>query len=167
MHSLALALTVAVFGDAPYGTSPTDNAEFLATPAFIQSINADPDVRWVLHVGDIHSGKHRCTEDYDRSIFDLWKSFEDPLVYTPGDNEWSDCHKPGEGGNVLGPDGNPVDYANGDPIANLALIRRVRSSTVGNKFDSPAASTRSALTILPVAASCSLMLIRIVSPDLT
>ncbi len=50
--------------------------------------------------------------------------FQDPLVYTPGDNEWSDCHKPGEGGNVF-VDGQPVDYANGDPIANLALVRSI------------------------------------------
>jgi hypothetical protein len=49
--------TLAVYGDAPYGTSPTDTAEFQATPAFIDSINNDPQVSLVAHVGDIHSGK--------------------------------------------------------------------------------------------------------------
>ena len=127
---------VAVFGDSPYGTSPTDDTELLASPAFIDSINADPDVQMVLHVGDIHSGKQYCTEAYDRAIFDLWQQFEDPLVYTPGDNEWTDCHKGAEGGGtydaatqtidyVLDADGNPVDYANGDPIANLELVRSI------------------------------------------
>jgi hypothetical protein len=141
MHGLLLPLllgasTVAVYGDAPYGTSPTDNAELVATPAFIDAINADPDVSLVMHVGDIHSGKQYCTEAYDRSIFDLWKRFDDPLVYTPGDNEWSDCHKATEGGGtydkttgqinyVLDASGNPVDYANGDPIANLELVRSI------------------------------------------
>src|SRR5438045_710315 len=48
---------VAVFGDAPYGTTPTDTAQFAVFPSFIQSINADPDVSLVLLVGDIHSGK--------------------------------------------------------------------------------------------------------------
>jgi hypothetical protein len=131
-----LPSTVAVFGDSPYGTSPTDNAQFLASPAFIDSINADPDVELVLHVGDIHSGKQYCTEAYDRAIYDLWQRFQDPLVYTPGDNEWSDCHKVGEGGGsydattqtihyVLDANGNPVDYANGDPIANLELVRSI------------------------------------------
>src|SRR4051812_13825186 len=76
-------LTVAVYGDAPYGTSPTDNAQFLATPAFIQSINADRDVRLVLHVGDIHSGKQFCTEAYDRAVFNLWSAFERPLIFSP------------------------------------------------------------------------------------
>ena len=127
---------VAVYGDSPYGTSPDDHAELDATPAFIDSINADPDVGLVLHVGDIHSGKQYCTEAYDRAIFDLWSRFADPLVYTPGDNEWTDCHKKAEGGGVwnattgaidyvLDADGNPVDYAGGDPIANLALVRDI------------------------------------------
>jgi len=55
------AATVAVYGDAPYGTSNTDTAEFQATPAFIDSVNADPQIGSVVHVGDIHSGKQFCT----------------------------------------------------------------------------------------------------------
>jgi hypothetical protein len=119
----ANTLTLAVYGDSPYGTTPTDTAEFDASPAFIDSINADPKVDLVLHAGDIHSGKQYCTEAYDASIADLWTRFKDPLVYTPGDNEWSDCHKAGEGGNVLDGHGNPVAYANGNPAANLDLVR--------------------------------------------
>jgi hypothetical protein len=129
------AMTLAVYGDAPYGTNPTDTAEFQATPAFIASVNADPDVSLVLHVGDIHSGKQYCTQAYDQSIARLWTGYADPLVYTPGDNEWTDCHKAGEGGgtynattgqvvHVTDPaTGQPVDYAGGDPLANLNLIR--------------------------------------------
>jgi hypothetical protein len=75
-------------------------------------------------VGDIHSGKQYCTQAYDQSVFDLWTRFEDPLVYTPGDNEWADCHKAAEGGNVF-VNGQPVDYANGDPVANLGLVRSI------------------------------------------
>jgi len=129
------AFTVAVYGDAPYGTSPTDTAEFQATPAFIAAVNTDPDVSTVIHVGDIHSGKQYCTAAYDQSIAALWKTFADPLVYTPGDNEWADCHKAGEGGGKYNPvtgqidpvldpaTGQPVDYAAGNPAANLDLIR--------------------------------------------
>ena len=94
-----------------------------ATPAFIDSINADPDVALVLHVGDIHSGKQYCTEAYDQDdLRPSGRAFKDPLVYTPGDNEWTDCHKAAEGGGVyneatgqidyvLDASGNPVDYA--------------------------------------------------------
>jgi Calcineurin-like phosphoesterase len=136
------AINVAVYGDAPYGTTPTDTAEFQATPAFIESVNADPGVSLVVHVGDIHSGKQYCTQSYDLSIYNLWTQFQRPLVYTPGDNEWTDCHKSGEGGGtynkttgqidyVLDANGNPVDYAKGDPIANLALIRSIFFSEPG------------------------------------
>ena len=82
-----LTLTLAVYGDAPYGRSPADTAQTVATPSFIAAVNADPDVAMVLHVGDIHSGKQYCTEAYDQQIFDMWSVFEDPLIYTPGDND--------------------------------------------------------------------------------
>lgn len=135
-HRHADVLTIAAFGDAPYGTNPSDTAQLEATPAFIQSINADPDVSLVMHVGDIHSGKQYCTADYDLQVFDLWKAFQDPLVYTPGDNEWTDCHKVAEGGGsydatsgqikyVLDAGGSPVDYANGNPVENLELVRSI------------------------------------------
>jgi len=127
---------LAVYGDAPYGTTPTDTTEFQKTPGFIDTINTDPDVSAVLHVGDIHSGKQYCTENYDRSVLGLWQAFQDPLVYTPGDNEWADCHKAAEGGGaynstdgtihyVLDSSGNPVDYAKGNPVANLDLVRSI------------------------------------------
>ena len=129
-------IDVAVFGDAPYGTTPTDTAEFDSTPGFIQSINSQSNVSLVLHVGDIHSGKQFCTEAYDRSIYRLWRLFQHPLVYTPGDNEWADCHKAGEGGGTYNPvtmqidfltdgHGNLVDYQGGNPVANLNLIRSI------------------------------------------
>jgi hypothetical protein len=138
-------LTVAVYGDAPYGTTPMDDAQTLATPAFIESINADPKVDLVLHVGDIHSGKQFCTEAYDRTVFDLWTAFKDPLIYTPGDNEWTDCNKAGEGGGaynktthqidyLLDASGNYADYAKGDPIANLDLVRDIFFSVPGQSL---------------------------------
>src|SRR3954465_6740574 len=78
--------TLAVYGDAPYGPTQADTAQFEATPAFIDVVNADPKGRRVIHVGDIPSGKQLCTNAYDLSVFDLWTQFQDPLVYTPGDN---------------------------------------------------------------------------------
>ena len=65
-------LTIAVFGDSPYGTSNADTAQLMATPAFIRTINDDPDVSLVLNVGDIHSGQQICSFDYDLSIYKLW-----------------------------------------------------------------------------------------------
>jgi hypothetical protein len=132
--SLKNQLTVAVFGDTPYGDAKTDTLQTLATPAFISSINSDPDVDLLLDVGDIHSGKQFCTEAYDRMIADFWTTFDKPLIYTPGDNEWTDCHKPGEGGHVyLDPPANtqPADYADGNPAANLDLVRSIFFANAG------------------------------------
>jgi hypothetical protein len=42
-------LTLAVIGDMPYGTSPTDTTQFDTSPAFIDAINADRAVSFVLH----------------------------------------------------------------------------------------------------------------------
>lgn len=128
--------TVAVFGDSPYGTTSSDMAQTTATAAFIDSINADREVSLALHVGDIHSGSQYCTEAYNRTVYDLWTRFQVPLVYTPGDNEWTDCHKAKEGGGTYNPatrqidykldaDGHLINYRGGDPVSNLDLVRRI------------------------------------------
>ena len=141
------SFTYAVYGDAPYGTSPTDTSETDATPAFISAVNADKAVSTVLHVGDIHSGSQYCTQAYDQQIADLWAGFADPMVYTPGDNEWADCHKKKEGGGaynattgqidfVKDAGGNLVDYAGGNPVDNLALVRSIFFPTPGTTLGS-------------------------------
>jgi hypothetical protein len=112
------ALSIAVFGDAPYGLNDADSAQFDATPAFIKTINDDPDVSLVLHAGDIHSGKQTCSYGFDQSIYNLWTAFQSPLVYTPGDNEWTDCHKTKEGSQP--------------PLDNLGYVRQIFFANTGH-----------------------------------
>lgn len=114
--------TYAVYGDSPYGA---DHAQYNATPAFIAGINADPQVGGVLHIGDLHSGSETCTQAYDQGIADMWKAFDDAVYYTPGDNEWADCQKAKQNPQALDA------YQNGDPIANLALVRQLFFPRVG------------------------------------
>jgi hypothetical protein len=151
------SFTMAVYGDAPYGTTPTDTSETDATPAFIDAVNADPAVSAVVHVGDIHSGKQFCTEAYDRQIAALWTHFADPMVYTPGDNEWTDCHKAAEGGGtynkttgqidyVRDAQGNLVDYAGGNPVDNLNLVRSIFFKQPGATLGSGSLQTLSQAT---------------------
>jgi hypothetical protein len=128
----ASGFTMAVYGDSPYGTAVKDPTtgvvdnwtpahpttwELQHTPQFIDNINADPDVSLVAHVGDIHSGKDFCALSYDQTIASDWTAFQDPLVYTPGDNEWADCHKSGEGSQ--------------DPLTNLGYVRDTFFSNPG------------------------------------
>jgi hypothetical protein len=87
------AYTFAVIGDVPYG-----DAQIAAFPRWIQQINTDRSVRTVVHLGDIKNGSSLCTDDYFKLIRSDFDTFEDPLVYTPGDNEWTDCHRTNNGG---------------------------------------------------------------------
>ncbi|HKC46974.1 MAG TPA: hypothetical protein VKB63_05185 [Gemmatimonadales bacterium] len=81
--------TYAVIGDMPYGQHKLDSL-----PQLIALINSDPAVQLVIHVGDIKSGSNSdCNDTYFATIKGLFDTFEDPLVYTIGDNEWTDCHK--------------------------------------------------------------------------
>jgi hypothetical protein len=85
--------TLSVIGDIPYGDALI--AEF---PADVAQINADPDVRRVIHLGDIKNGSSRCDDTYFAARLADFERFADPLVYTPGDNEWTDCHRANNGG---------------------------------------------------------------------
>jgi hypothetical protein len=118
-------LTLAVFGDWPYGDVLLKSAQLL-----LNSVNADPKVRLALHVGDIHSGSQPCTgaglstlpagslPAYNQQIFNLFEQFKAPLVYTPGDNEWTDCHKTKQSNS-------------GAPLNELAAVRSLFFPTPG------------------------------------
>jgi hypothetical protein len=116
-------LTLAVFGDSPYlDPAFPAHSELNATPAFIATINNDPSIQETIHVGDIHSGSEPCTAAYDHSIYNLWTAFQQPLIYTPGDNEWSDCTKVKE---EPGSDNDNFVTHPDLPLENLALIRQI------------------------------------------
>lgn len=83
---------VALIGDTPYGAVQVERFGDL-----IDRINADPKVRLVVHVGDIKNGSSRCDDAYFDFIAGSFDTFKDPLAYTPGDNEWTDCHRANNG----------------------------------------------------------------------
>ena len=47
----------------------------------------------MVHLGDIKDGSSLCRTKYLQLIRNRFNRFKDPLVYTPGDNEWTDCHR--------------------------------------------------------------------------
>ena len=120
------ALTIAVFGDWPYSTILLNSARLL-----VDSVNADPRVSLVLHVGDIHSGSMPCTgaglnpvpagsnPTWNEQIFAIFEQFREPFVYTPGDNEWTDCHKTKE-------------FSSGAPLNELAAVRQLFFANPGS-----------------------------------
>ncbi|GAA2018025.1 hypothetical protein GCM10009740_02030 [Terrabacter terrae] len=117
----------AVIGDVPYG-----EAQVAAFPKWVDQINATPDLSFTVHVGDIKNGSSACTNEYFGMIRSQFDRFTMPLVYTPGDNEWTDCHRANNG-----------TY---DPLERLSAIR----STF---FDRPGHTLGADLTVASQAAS--------------
>ncbi len=82
----------ALIGDTPYGDdqiAPFDNV--------INEINDDKSVNFVMHAGDIKSGGATCDDDRFITRFNQYQKFEKAFIYTPGDNEWTDCHRTSNG----------------------------------------------------------------------
>lgn len=86
------AYTFGVFGDVPYGAAQV--AEF---PSMISDLNTQSDLSFLTHVGDIKAGSAQCTDEYFQMIRAQFDRLETPLIYTPGDNEWVDCHRTNNG----------------------------------------------------------------------
>jgi hypothetical protein len=95
----------ALIGDAPY--TPPEEAQF---ENLIDEINREK-MAFTLHIGDIQGGRTPCTDEILERNLRYFDSFERPVVYTPGDNEWTGCHRTG-----------------GDPLARLARVRAVLAS---------------------------------------
>lgn len=102
----------ALIGDIPYG-----DAQIANFPNVVKQINADPAVQFVDHLGDIKSGSTQCSDAYFAQIKADFDTFVDPLVYTVGDNEWTDCHR--------------VNNGSYNPLERLAKIRSVFFSRPG------------------------------------
>lgn len=104
----AAAFSFVALGDMPYNL-PADYPRF---EHLIAAINQQqPTPRFSVHVGDIKSGSTLCTEEMYQKVFGYFQTFEQPLVYTPGDNEWTDCIRPKAG-----------KY---DPEERLTVIRKM------------------------------------------
>ncbi|MCE1234904.1 MAG: hypothetical protein LWW93_00970 [Hyphomicrobiales bacterium] len=82
------AFAFVALGDMPYKL-PDDYARF---ETLIGKVNAlKPAV--TIHMGDIKAGSTVCSDENFQKVKDEFGMFEGPLVYTVGDNEWTDCHR--------------------------------------------------------------------------
>lgn len=82
------AFSFVAFGDMPYHL-PADYARF---ENLIREVNRQHQV-FNVHVGDIKSSETDCSDASYRKILGYFNQFDKPLIYTPGDNEWTDCNK--------------------------------------------------------------------------
>lgn len=82
------AFAFVALGDMPYKI-PEDYARFEALIGEINKLKP----AFSVHVGDIKAGSTPCTDENILKVKGEFDLFEQPLVYTIGDNEWTDCHR--------------------------------------------------------------------------
>jgi hypothetical protein len=92
-------------GDMPYGEPDKVYATY---EALIGEINKRAPA-FTVHIGDTKSGSTQCSDEMLNQQLAFMNSFAAALVYTPGDNEWTDCHREKAG--------------RFDPLERLAYIR--------------------------------------------
>src|SRR5262245_26352296 len=102
----------ALIGDMPYGAAREEPFARL-----VAEINRDNDIDFVMHAGDIKAGSERCDDSLITHRFNLYQTFRRAFVYTPGDNEWTDCHR--------------VNNGQFNPLERLAFVRSTFFPTVG------------------------------------
>jgi hypothetical protein len=94
-------------GDLPYGAPDKAYGPYRA---LIERINqSGPD--FSVHVGDFKSGSTLCSDQEFANQRAHFQRFKGAVVYTPGDNEWTDCHRANNG-----------SY---DPLERLTALRQL------------------------------------------
>ena len=108
----------ALIGDTPYDLSSKDASS--PFDKMVNNINNDFGVKWVLHAGDIKSGSSVCSEEIFTDRKQRFNEFSKPVILTPGDNEWTDCHR--------------VSAGQYQPLERLKVLREVFFSTPGESL---------------------------------
>ncbi|MCX7155399.1 MAG: hypothetical protein NTW45_03030 [Rhodocyclales bacterium] len=80
-----------LFGDTPYNHWEREHL-----PDLIAEMDGE-NLAFVVHDGDIKSGSEVCSDELLQGVLAVFKKSATPLVYVPGDNEWTDCHRRSNG----------------------------------------------------------------------
>jgi hypothetical protein len=83
---------VGLWGDLPY----SDQQETSGVPNLVADMNR-AGLAFSVHDGDIKSGSSRCDDEVYEQFEGYLDSFRAPAMYTPGDNEWTDCDRENNG----------------------------------------------------------------------
>ena len=87
----------AVIGDLGYTAE-----EEPAVDNVLAELNRTRSLAFVVHVGDLSAPRFSCTDEFLARRLAQFRASVHPLVFTPGDNDWTDCHEPAiKGGNPL------------------------------------------------------------------
>ncbi len=83
---------VGLWGDVPYSDVQTTTG----VPNLIADMNRHR-LAFTVHDGDIKAGGTRCDNNVYAEAEAFFNSLRAPAIYTPGDNEWTDCDRPTNG----------------------------------------------------------------------
>jgi len=92
-------------GDQQYDAE--SDAKF---PHLMKELNV-ANLAFVVHVGDFRGSGFRCDDDVFEKRKRQFDTSKHPFIYTPGDNDWTDCHGHNAG--------------NFDPAERLVTLRKV------------------------------------------
>jgi hypothetical protein len=93
-HEGRRAYAIGLWGDLPY--SPVQAAG--GVPNLIADMNKQ-DLAFTAHNGDLKAGSGSlCDDALYRQAIVYFNSLKAPAVFTPGDNDWTDCDRPANGG---------------------------------------------------------------------
>ena len=84
-------INIGLFGDTSYSQRERE-----LLPELMAEMDSE-DLAFVIHDGDIKSGGSVCSDENFLDILGVFKASRHPLIYVPGDNEWTDCHRRSNG----------------------------------------------------------------------
>lgn len=79
-------------GDMPYGNDAITGAAYRQ---LIELVNRERPP-FSIHVGDFKDGVTPCSDELFARQHEHFQRFDTALVFTPGDNDWTDCQRMGE-----------------------------------------------------------------------
>jgi hypothetical protein len=85
---------IGLWGDLPYSTTQA----IVGVPNLIADMNGQ-DLAFTAHDGDLKAGSNSpCNDALYTQALGYFNSLKAPAVFTPGDNDWTDCDRPSNGG---------------------------------------------------------------------
>ncbi len=79
------AFEIGLIGDTGYNSG--EDATLLRVRAQMAKYN----LAFVTHDGDTKPQPMPCSDTRDKAVYNAFNGFSEPFIYTPGDNEWTDC----------------------------------------------------------------------------
>ena len=84
----ARTYAIGLWGDLPYN----DAQKTVGVPALISDMNSQW-LAFTVHDGDLKAGSGPCPNSLYTDALARFNSLEAPAMFTPGDNDWTDCDR--------------------------------------------------------------------------